>query len=66
MGVARWALLVVGAVMGLIGAIWILQGIGVLPGSFMTGQSFWAWTGGGTLTVGMGLVALALRRPSVR
>ncbi len=66
MGIARWALLVVGVVMDLIGTIWILQGINVLPGSFMTGQSFWAWTGAGTLIVGMGLVALALRRPSAR
>ena len=26
----------------LAGAVWILQGIGVLPGSFMTGQVEWA------------------------
>ena len=25
-----------------VGLIWILQGIGVLPGSFMTGQIQWA------------------------
>ncbi len=29
-----------------IGAIWFLQGIGVLPGSFMTGQQKWAIYGG--------------------
>ena len=29
---------IVGAVLVLFGAIWFLQGINVLPGSFMTGQ----------------------------
>ena len=30
---------IVGAVLVLFGAIWFLQGINVLPGSFMTGQT---------------------------
>jgi len=29
----------------LTGIVWILQGIGVLPGSFMTGQIVWAAIG---------------------
>jgi len=29
-----------------VGVIWILQGINVLPGSFMTGQIQWAYRGG--------------------
>ncbi len=29
----------------LTGGVWILQGIGVLPGSFMTGQIVWAAIG---------------------
>jgi uncharacterized membrane protein YphA (DoxX/SURF4 family) len=29
-----------------VGVIWILQGINVLPGSFMTGQIQWANRGG--------------------
>jgi hypothetical protein len=33
---------VLGALLILIGAIWILQGINVLAGSFMTGQLRWA------------------------
>jgi hypothetical protein len=28
-----------------IGGVWFFQGIRVLPGSFMTGSSFWAVTG---------------------
>jgi LPXTG-motif cell wall-anchored protein len=27
------------------GIVWLLQGLGVLPGSVMSGQSFWAWAG---------------------
>jgi hypothetical protein len=40
------ALNVVGAVLMLFGAVWFLQGINVLPGSFMTGQIQWAVYGG--------------------
>ncbi|WP_095083869.1 hypothetical protein [Mesorhizobium sophorae] len=40
-----------------IGALWSLQGIGVVGGSFMTGQSQWLYTGIVTMLVGMaGLV----------
>ncbi len=37
----------------LIGAVWLLQGIGLLPGSFMTGQLFWAAVGAGCLAAGL-------------
>ena len=43
---------VVGVVLVLVGAIWFLQGINVLPGSFMTGQTQWAIYGGITFLVG--------------
>jgi hypothetical protein len=33
---------IAGAILVLFGAIWFLQGINVLPGSFMTGQIRWA------------------------
>jgi hypothetical protein len=42
----RIALKALGVVLMLVGAVWFLQGIGVLPGSFMTGQSQWAIYGG--------------------
>lgn len=38
----RIALKVLGIVLMLMGGVWILQGINVLPGSFMTGQTEWA------------------------
>jgi hypothetical protein len=52
----RYVLLIVGGLMILMGGIWLLQGI--LPGSFMTGQMFWAVMGAAFLAVG-GLVILA-------
>jgi hypothetical protein len=36
-----------------IGAIWVMQGINVLPGSFMSGQSEWAYRGSAALLVGV-------------
>lgn len=60
----HWVLLVVGILLDLIGTIWLLQGINLLPGSFMTGQPFWAGAGIACMIVGMGLVILAIRRRS--
>ena len=34
-----------GILLVLVGVVWFLQGIGVIPGSFMTGQTFWAVAG---------------------
>lgn len=49
---------VVGVLLMLIGAIWFLQGINLLPGSFMTGQTQWAVYGAIAFVVG----AVALYR----
>jgi hypothetical protein len=51
-----------GVLLVLIGAVWILQGINVLPGSFMTGQLQWAIYGAITCLVGCGVLWLAGRR----
>jgi len=40
----------------LIGVIWVLQGLNILPGSFMTGQIIWAIYGAPLALVGGGLV----------
>ena len=57
----RIALKVVGALLAVIGVIWFLQGINVLPGSFMTGQMQWAIYGGFAFVAGVALF-LAARR----
>jgi hypothetical protein len=36
---------VLAAIAALIGGVWVLQGVGLLPGSFMTGDAFWAGAG---------------------
>jgi len=44
------------------GLIWILQGVNILPGSFMTGQIVWAWRGAASATVWLLLLALVNRK----
>jgi hypothetical protein len=62
-GVTMQRMLVgVGIVLILLGGLWILQGVGILGGSVMTGQSFWAIVGSILLIVGIVLAALGLRR----
>jgi hypothetical protein len=58
----RITLNVAGVILVLFGAIWFLQGINVLPGSFMTGQIRWAVYGGITAAAGIGLLLAARRR----
>lgn len=56
---------IVGTLLILMGAVWFLQGINVLPGSFMTGQVEWAIYGGVSVVLGVGLMVLANRdRPA--
>jgi hypothetical protein len=59
----RTLLLVTGFLLVLVGGVWFLQGVGVLPGSFMTGQLRWTQYGSIAVFVGLLLVALARRRP---
>jgi len=58
----RTVLSVLGVLLALLGGIWFLQGINVLPGSFMTGQVQWAIYGGIALVAGVALVVAARRR----
>jgi hypothetical protein len=53
---------VVGVGLILVGAVWFLQGINVLPGSFMTGQIRWAVYGGLAMAIGGVLWFVAGRR----
>ncbi len=58
----RIVLNVVGVLLLLMGCVWFLQGINVLPGSFMTGQTKWAIYGGLLALVGIALLISANRR----
>jgi hypothetical protein len=46
----------------IIGAVWVLQGLDVLKGSFMTGQAFWAWMGAVAVMLGLPLIVRGIRR----
>jgi hypothetical protein len=56
--------LVVGGIAILAGAVWILQGSGMLPGSFMTGQRMWLIIGIIVAVVGLALAYSGIRRPA--
>jgi len=54
-------LIVVGALVALTGAVWTLQGLGYVTGSFMTGATLWAVIGPIVLLAGLVIIVLALR-----
>jgi hypothetical protein len=58
----RIALRIIGVLLLGMGIVWILQGINILPGSFMTGQIQWAYRGAATAVVGLALLLFAARR----
>lgn len=58
----RITLSIIAVLIILAGIVWFLQGINVLPGSFMTGQSQWAVYGGIAIVVGVGLLVFANRK----
>lgn len=59
---ARITFIIPGALLILIGGIWFLQGIGLLGGSFMTGETRWAVYGGIAVAAGVALVLMGVRR----
>ena len=60
----KWLLNIIGGILILVGIIWILQGINVLPGSFMTGNLLYTYLGIGLDIVGILMLFLSNRRAS--
>ena len=56
------SLYVFGVMLILAGGVFFLQGINILPGSFMTGDPEWAVNGGIFIVAGLGLILWASRR----
>ncbi|HYB87407.1 MAG TPA: hypothetical protein VEC76_11180 [Streptosporangiaceae bacterium] len=54
-------LIVVGVLLVLTGAVWTLQGLGYINGSFMTGATVWAIIGPVVLLAGLAIMVAALR-----
>ena len=55
-------LIIAGVILMLLGTVWFLQGINVLPGSFMSGQTRWAVNGIIAVAAGLVLVVASRRR----
>jgi hypothetical protein len=56
-----WIRRAIAIVLLLVGVVWLFQGIGVIEGSFMTGEAVWAVIGAICVVAG---AALLLRPPS--
>ncbi len=57
-----WVRNIVGGIMVLLGGLWFLQGINVLPGTFMRGSVLWAVIGALVLLAGLGVLVSSRRR----
>jgi hypothetical protein len=57
----RPILVVVGVLIVLMGAVWALQGLGVIPGSFMSNNPSWIGIGAATAVVGVVLAFVGIR-----
>ena len=61
----RIVLSIIGGLVTLMGVVWFLQRIDILPGSFMTGQRQWVVYGAIAVISGVGLLAGAVRNDHV-
>ncbi|MBK9715836.1 MAG: hypothetical protein IPO81_31810 [Kouleothrix sp.] len=57
----RMFLIVIGLLLITTGGIWVLQGGGLLPGSFMSGQSLWLFIGLAAMIAGVVLLVVGAR-----
>ena len=73
----RIVLKIVGLLFIIVGCVWFLQGVNVLPGSFMTGQIRWVvfghtgvrmeWLYGGiSVVVGIAVLVAAAKRRTLK
>ena len=58
----RLVLNIVGGLLFLAGLVWFLQGINILPGSFMSGNPQWAINGGVLMALALVIFFFANRR----
>ncbi len=57
---------VIALLVALAGAVFAGQGLGYIPGSFMTGDMRWFWIGAGMVVAGLALLAFTFFRPRAR
>ena len=56
----------IGGLILLAGAVFAGQGLGYIPGSFMTNDIHWFWIGSAMIVVGLALGVVARLRPARR
>ena len=62
-----WLRLIGGVLIGLLGLVWLGQGLNLIKGSFMTGQTQWAIVGAVLIVIAAWLIYGAVRsRNAVR
>jgi hypothetical protein len=52
----RTSRVVIAIVLALVGGLWLGQGVGLIPGSFMTDSQTWALIGAVVVGLGLGLL----------
>lgn len=57
----RPVLVLIGVIVAFLGLGWLMQGVGILSGSFMSGSQFWAMVGGLTFMIGVVIIAASFR-----
>ena len=55
---------VIAVILGLAGLVWMAQGLGVLPGTAMSGSIFWAVVGAALVVAAVAIIAIERRRSS--
>jgi alkyl sulfatase BDS1-like metallo-beta-lactamase superfamily hydrolase len=55
-------IIVAGVLVTIAGAVWALQGFGIIGGSFMSGDSVWAIIGPLVIVAGLAIAAVGARR----
>jgi hypothetical protein len=58
----RWTGRIISALLAIVGLTWVLQGLDILGGSYMSGDPFWAGAGLILMVLGVPLFFLSLRR----
>jgi hypothetical protein len=62
MSTKKMILIGIGIIFLLVGAVWSLQGINILPGSYMSGDPGWVRNGVITIALGLGFIWLGNRK----
>ena len=56
----RSASVILGVLLVVVGAVWTIQGVGTLKGSFMTGSRAWMWIGISCVCAGIAVLVTSL------